>query len=36
MLKAVSCRHGGAETYLSNMLKYKLLHKDSTKYEGYR
>eukprot|EP00891_Asterochloris_glomerata_P007286 jgi/Astpho2/7286/e_gw1.00113.90.1_t len=29
-------KHGGSESYLSNLLKYKLLHKESRKYEGYR
>ena len=31
-----SCRHAGAEVYISNLAKYKLLHKESKKYEGYR
>ncbi len=29
-------RHAGAEVYISNLAKYKLLHKESKKYEGYR
>ncbi|KAL0051751.1 hypothetical protein WJX82_001455 [Trebouxia sp. C0006] len=29
-------KHAGAEVYISNLAKYKLLHKESKKYEGYR
>ncbi|KAL3140995.1 hypothetical protein ABBQ32_005512 [Trebouxia sp. C0010 RCD-2024] len=29
-------KHAGAEVYISNLAKYKLLHKESRKYEGYR
>ena len=29
-------RHAGADVYISNLAKYKLLHKESRKYEGYR
>ena len=34
--RATSSRHAGAEVYISNLAKYKLLHKESKKYEGYR
>ena len=30
------CRHGGTYKALCNCLKYKLVHHDASKYDGYR
>lgn len=33
---ALDCRHGGTYKALCNCLKYKLVHHDASKYDGYR